>query len=120
MTNQWEQLQNLQGEWRKTLEQGAALGYPHMIRLTQDGETRYFYALKDLGRQEEGQTLAFTQRCLRDDMAVYDVKRVVRVTPHGPLTVATEFQKVDPEKSGLNPSEIMRLVQTILKGETPL
>lgn len=118
--NEWEKLKEFQSQWHQVLEQGSSIGIPRMLKIQQGNEVRYFYALRDLGRQEEEQKLAFTLRCLRDDMEIFDVKTIVQLAPFGPTAVKHEFHKVDPEKSELNPSDLLQLVQTILKGETPL
>ena len=113
------ELETLKAHWCKSLMELVALGCPNAMKIQQDRVDRYFYVLSRLGEKAlEAGVSSRAFRCLRDDFNVYDVKQTFQFTPQG-VIVNTEFQKVDPEKVGLDAAKIMQLVDRIIKGNVP-
>jgi hypothetical protein len=113
------ELETLKAQWCKSLMELVALGSPNAMKIQQDRADRYFYELSRLDEKAlEAGVSSRAFRCLRDDLNVYDVKQTFRCLPQG-VIVNTEFQKVDPEKVGLDAAKIMQLVDRIIKGNVP-
>jgi hypothetical protein len=112
------ELEKLRGQWREALVEHFQAKYPNVLTFKQDGDDRYFYVLKRLGEKSEPGVSTRFFRCLRDDFHCYDIKQTVRWDPYGAILEA-KFEKLDPQKAGLDAAKIMQLIDQIIKGDVP-
>lgn len=115
----WLEFEALRGEWRKALE-GSYSAFPNVLKLQQDGMDRYFYILQDLGQKAEPGKTAREMRLLRDDFEVFNVQQTVHFDRGNITNIEVRFERLGPQKIGLNADKVMMLVKEVIGGGTPL
>jgi hypothetical protein len=115
----WQEFQALRADWRRALEHIPS-GSPNVLRLQQENTERSFYVLQNLGERVETGKTSREMRCLRDDFEVFNIQQTVHYDIRGITNIEVRFEKLDPQKIGLNADKIMALAKEVMGGSTPV
>ena len=112
------ELERLQVEWQKALEEGFQSRILPALQLKQDGRPRLFFVLTQQNTVQ-GLKTTTSMRCIRDDLLVYDVEIAYTNIPYRGIMQEAEFRLVrDPKSVGVDPTEIVKLINRTIKGAT--
>ena len=112
------ELEQLQAKWFSALEEGYQSKLLKVLKLKQDDRERLFYVMTEHSSVQPLKTILNT-RCLRDDLAVYDVQvTYTTIANQGTRSDATFKLIPDPRSVGVDPLETVKLVNRTIKGST--
>lgn len=113
-----EQLQQLMLKWYSALEEGYQSKLFKVLKLKQDDRERLFFVMNETSQTQPLKTTV-NARCLRDDLAVFDIKLVYTTAVNMGTRQEAEFKHIkDPKAVGVDPLETVKLVNRTIKGST--
>lgn len=107
------ELEQLQARWYSALEEGYQSKRLKVFRLKQDGAERLFYVLTENSAVEPLKT-TIRARCMRDDLAIYDLQVTYTTTQVGTKQEAVFKLVPDPKTVGVDPLATMQKVDRII------
>jgi len=114
-----QQFQALRAESCRVLEH-AFSGLPNVLRPQQDNTKRFFYVLQNLVERVEPGKTSSEMMCVRDDFEVLDVQQAFHWDCKGVTNIEVRFERLGPQKIGLNTDKIMALVKEVIGGSTSI
>jgi hypothetical protein len=114
------ELERLQHQWARTLEECYQSKLLKIIQLIEDGRPRLFYIVHEESKSEPLKT-TMKARCLRDDLSLLDVSVVFTTIPHTGVKTEPTFTLIpDPKSVGVDVLETVKLVHRTIRDFGPV